>query len=548
MAESRTQHCLLLSLVLVVFAAAGQGGCEEDKPVAGRDHCDLTGTPPADPQPQILFGDLHAHSTNSLDALVQTLPLALDGTADRDPFMRCDFARYCAQLDFWSLNDHPEEQLTAHWHENVEAVRTCNDRFEGYDHEPRMVTYLGWEYTHNSEDPTTDIGHRQVVLKHTCDGGIPARPISAPSGFAGVDEFTLQLFADMCIAVDPENEPLYNSVMEWVLAYKDKPVCDPGVPSPDLPADCHEIAQDPVELYEKLDQWDLDALVIPHGVTWGVYHNPPATWRHQYNPAVHDPRYDRLIEIYSGHGNGEHYRSWRPAVPGPGGTLICPDPTPEFEPCCWRAGEIVRLNSETCSASPLGQPCEDEVEAAKQAFLDAGLTGLETQPGTTAEDWLDCDQCRDCFQPALSMRPMFSVQAALAMSNFDNPSDPWQYKFGIIGSTDSHRAGPGAGYKEFRLMSDGFGASGQEFTFLVRQAAALVVRDPDRQNSYFFSGGLVAVHSLGRSRNAIWEALNARRVYATSGDRGSHPHRPPPIRSPRGRRVQTGSGLSRLGA
>ncbi|MFT6756429.1 MAG: hypothetical protein ACJA0M_000304, partial [Chitinophagales bacterium] len=38
-----------------------------------------------------------------------------------------------------------------------------------------------------------------------------------------------------------------------------------------------------------------------------------------------------------------------------------------------------------------------------------------------------------------------------------------------------------------------------------------------RVGSFFYTGGLVAAHSSGRDRDSIWQALQDKEVYATSG-------------------------------
>ncbi|MCQ6468445.1 hypothetical protein NPN14_24780, partial [Vibrio parahaemolyticus] len=84
------------------------------------------------------------------------------------------------------------------------------------------------------------------------------------------------------------------------------------------------------------------------------------------------------------------------------------------------AGEIIR---ERCAgASP--DECERRVSEARLLYLKGGASGHHTVPGATVEDWRDCGQCRDCFQPAFSYRPGNAAQAVLATTDFSDAAAP----------------------------------------------------------------------------------------------------------------------------
>ena len=126
---------------------------------------------------QILFGDLHVHTTFSSDAFVMSLPL-VSGEGAHPPADACDFARHCAALDFWSINDHADFFTPEHWRETIESIRQCN-AVAADPNDPDVTAFLGWEWTQDGSAPENHWGHKNIVLRDTDEEGIPARPIGA---------------------------------------------------------------------------------------------------------------------------------------------------------------------------------------------------------------------------------------------------------------------------------------------------------------------------------------------------------------------------------
>ena len=483
---------------------------------------------------QILFGDLHVHTTFSFDAFQMSLPMA-GGSGAYPVADACDFARHCAGLDFWSINDHALSLTPKRWKETIDSMRQCQEI--GGDSNPDLVSYLGWEWTQVGTEPTNHWGHKNVIFRDLDDARIPTHPITAgaPPGFPPLTEAAppTMVMGLLALAEADSGGP---ELARFFADMTSAPPCPKGLPVRELPEDCRDSAPTPAELFDRLDDWNLDSLVIPHGTAWGFYTPPLISWDKQLTNEQHDPRWQRLIEVYSGHGNSEEYRDWKEVLLGADNGKACPPPTADYKPACWRAGEIIAARCEAEGNSAL--ECADKAAIARRHYITAPFNGgAATVPNTSVADWQDAGQCKDCFLPAFNYRPKNSAQYIMALNRPENEAGHDRFRFGFLAASDNHSARPGTGYKA---------NSRQEFTearfgnFVDTQLGARDTRDPigesvavemaaldvpfanfetERQASFFLNGGLTAVHASGRDRGAIWDAMQRREVYGTSGPR-----------------------------
>src|SRR5262245_6620365 len=274
---------------------------------------------------QILFGDMHVHSTYSVDAFRFSLPLMQGSRGAFPPADACDYARYVSQLDFYWITDHAEAYTPQHWKDSVEAIRQCN-AVSGDPQNPDLVAFVGWEWTQMGETSKDHYGHHNVFFRDTEPNKIPSRPIGASGRATTTLRGEFGQLGTKIVEADPTNRSYYEAFGKFVREMGVTPNCQDGVSSRELPADCFETAATPGALFKKLDEWGFDTMVIPHGTTWGIYTPPDSSWDVQLVKKDHDAEKVRLIEVYSGHGNSENYRDFRRRRFDANGKPVCREP------------------------------------------------------------------------------------------------------------------------------------------------------------------------------------------------------------------------------
>ena len=237
MRDSGMRHALLLILAMLAACGPEPGGMGEIVGVVPRPAAlvaEETGR-----NREILFGDLHTHTTFSPDGYILGMPLT-GGEGARPPADACDYARFCSALDFWGISDHAEGITPRRWRETREAIRQCN-RVAGAGDSPDLVSFLGWEWSQVALTPEQHFGHKNVFFLDTEEGKVPSRAIAAPR--KRLNRSPVSRMAQYALAaMDWGNRDFYLGIGTYYDEIADTPLCQRGVNSRDLPGDCLEIA------------------------------------------------------------------------------------------------------------------------------------------------------------------------------------------------------------------------------------------------------------------------------------------------------------------
>ena len=463
----------------------------------------------------IRFGDPRVLTAYSDDALLLSLP-ALGGRESASLGAACDYARYCSAVDFWVAADHAESLTPSRWRSAVETIEQCNAVATTED--PRATTaHIGFTWTRS--DPDTLTASRSLWVTDNATALVtPPHSIGIEAQARQVDDWTTRL---RLLLSAPARRTL--DYLTHARATRQHINCS----AESRPSRCAQRAATPTDVMRLLGDAGTRARSVMIESTQGAYVAAGAM------PAFDVDGSSQLFEIMSGHGAAEVYRPFRPARIGQNGDLTCPAPLDNFVASCWIAGEIVYSRCRSDGVND--ERCRARATAARALYLAYEPGGHRVIGGARADDWVDGNQCRDCFMPAFNYRPTGSAQYLLAARRFDAAGTAERHYLGFVGSSASHRARPGNGYKEQAraLIADVvnvpeaplrealFGRVGADIATAAPPTASVTrhLAEHERAQSFRYSGALTAVHVPRESAPAMSEALDQRRVYATSGDR-----------------------------
>ena len=416
------------------------------------------------PEKQILFGDLHVHTTFSADAFMRSLPM-LQGEGAHPPADACDFARFCSALDFWSINDHAEAISPQHWQETKESIRQCN-AVAGDPKNPDVVAFLGWEWTQVGRD-----ARRTTTATRTSSSATPTTTRCR----RGRSARSTRSWSARCASRPPLWQRLQFPLLDCVeppalLRLRRVPAAScatrrsvpSGVDTRQLPADCHESAQTPRGAVREARRSGASTrIVIPHGTTWGLY-TPPGIDAGTSS----SPRRSTIPTEADADRGLLRPRQLR-GVPRLAGRSTCDADGNADLPGADRRLPAVLLAGRRDHPRALRRRAGRRVRAARRrrraaTTSHAGVAGRLTVPGRDGRGLEGLRPVPRLLQPGVQLPARRARRSTRSRSrNFDDPADPRRFRFGFIASSDNHSARPGTGYKEYgrRMMTEATGAA-----------------------------------------------------------------------------------------
>jgi len=532
----------------------------------------------------IYWGDNHVHTRFSLDAWSAMHGTSMI-KRDSDPYQACEFAKHCSRLDFFVSTEHAEFLSDDVWDEARRQIANCQADLDPA--ETSFVAYQGFEWTQMPvfKGHRNFYGHKLLHFLNLEDPDNPAtagattkRPIASAS-FVGSPEYIYQ-FLKSHNPYKPSNQYPGSEFVE-MLTY---PPCGPGS-DPRACSDVAVTAEElfaKLDDWRSVDPKWRQALVGSHGTAWGV--GAEARWQEAYTQADYAPYdaktgegYETYIEVYSKHGNSEQYvelpadfvihkkANGNPSIQGAPTDEECnpygdepvagcrcraPQQGDRYVPCCWTCYEWIE--EVYCKFRPL------KCKKKKAEVLTAGTQVCRLLGKIEKElprlDWGECGQCPAsgaevpgapeplCFKPAASYEGRGAVQAALAhrlppgcakwvagcdatiqscVCEIEQPDDPKRhhYELGFISATDTHHVAPGSVQQEKEFAEIEAGGLWSAITSMGQGEPS----PKELQRSYWYTGGLAAVHVPAADSNSLreglFEAFRRREIYATSGPR-----------------------------